>query len=966
MSAPSFSRKRMLGELHMRKYILAQTGKKTVFCVKSEDRGITRVASSVAEDFRKTVNARHCDIRVAGSDHPDSGACGNADTVIVAGTLGTGGFADQFVNDIEAMKSLSGKRESYLLATTVYKGREILLVVGSDKLGTEYGLLKLSEFAGVSPWHYFGDVTVIQKDKVAADISELNRLSAEPAVKLRGFFMNDEWPSLGGWVHHTFGGFNELFYEKVFDLLLRLRGNFLWPAMWTGVFSEDGKAFPTASAEMASELGIVMGTSHHEPLFRAGEEFSHLSTDSNDIGYGKDWSYHKNARGLYSFWEDAVKRNRNFSSLITVGMRGERDSKILGDNATLKDNIDLLKRTITDQKKILSDNGLAKAQKVLALYKEVEDYYYGDSQTEGLAAWSELDDTMLLLSDDNYGNLRTLPGGKTRNRKAGWGIYYHFDYHGGPISYEWINSTPITKAWEQLTTAYSYGVRDLWVCNVGDLRPCELPLSYFMNLAFDYDQWSEPNRTGAFLRLWVEEQFGDAVDEGVLADIASILNEYTRMNGDCRPEATHADTFHDEDDNEALGELFRAQDIISLVEKVRPLIPDSRKDAFYGLVEFPAMASANLRKMMIYTGLQKRFFERGVSFANELRERVLACIDQDLELIRKYNEEMNGGKWKHMMSSKHVAFVNWNDEGSAYPDPEVLKLPEQGRMIVSVSGSEAIASEGKLQLPPFTCFSRREHRIVLMNSGHTAIEYDVKTSANWICIKRSAIGKNTYELKVSVDWSAISDHEHGSITISSGGKTVEVGADAIRLNTDSVPAGTFIEENGVISMPADQYIRKSETPQSEWIRIENYGKSGVAMKAYPPDRDYTDPLCAPFLEYDISITNAGTYTITAYIAPANNPQKGKGLHLAIGPDGASPSVINTLPDGFAAGDTEDMNWCRYVLENGRRCEMTTDFSEGLHTIRFLPMDAGIVLQKIEVAQKPSRTFYGYFPTFRKT
>jgi hypothetical protein len=949
----------------MTNYILAQSGKRTVICINGKDRGITRVASSVAEDFRKAVNARHCDIRVAGTDNPESGACGNADTVIVAGTLGEGGVIDQFVTQIEGANRLAGKRESYLFATIEYKGKDLLLVAGSDKLGTEYGLLKLSEFAGVSPWHYWGDVTVIPKDEVAVDRVSLNQMSEEPAVKLRGFFMNDEWPSLGNWVHTTFGGFNELFYEKVFDLLLRLRGNYLWPAMWTGVFSEDGKAFPTASAELASELGIVMGTSHHEPLFRAGEEFSHLSTDSNDVGYGKDWSYHKNARGLYSFWEDSVRRNRDFASLITVGMRGERDSKILGENATLQDNIDLLKRTITDQKKILSDNGLEKAQKVLALYKEVEDYYYGDSRTEGLTAWNELDDTMLLLSDDNYGNLRTLPSEKTRDRKAGWGIYYHFDYHGGPISYEWVNSTPITKAWEQLTTAYAYGVRDLWVANVGDLRPCELPLSYFMKLAFDFEKWSEPNRTGEFLRLWVEEQFGGEADEATLKNIAAILDEYTRLNGDRRPEATHADTFRDEDDNEALSELYRAQGIISLVEKVRPLIPESRKNAFYGLVEFPALASANLRKMMIYAGLHKRFAARGVSFANELRERVLACIDTDIELVRKYNEEMTGGKWNHMMSSKHVDFVNWNEEGSKYPAPEILELPDKGKMIVSVSGSEESASEGTLKLPVFTNTDRKEQRIVLMNSGRDAIEYDVRVSENWICIQRSAIGKNTYELKVSVDWSALSDNAFGTIFISSAGKSVEVGVEIVWVDTDSFPGGVFVEAVGVISMPADRYTRKKEVPQSEWIRIDNYGKATVAMKAYPLDRNYTDPLYAPFLEYNFVITHAGSYTITAYIAPGNNPAKGKGLHLAIGVDGTSPVVLDTLPEGFAAGDTDDMNWCRYVLDNGRKCEVTADLSKGLHTLRFIQMDAGIVLQKIEIAKRPSRTFYGYLPTFQK-
>lgn len=962
---PLFIPSGVSGEQIMSIFTLARSGKKTVICVSGKDRGITRIASAVADDFRKTVNALHHEIRVARTDNPGNGACANADIVIVAGTLGEDDFIDQVIKPIESVNRLANQRESYLFSTIEYKGSELLIVAGSDKLGTEYGLLKLSELAGVSPWHYWADITIIPGTEVVVDKSVLNQVSGEPAVKLRGFFMNDEWPSLGNWVHTSFGGFNELFYEKVFDLLLRLRGNFLWPAMWTGVFSEDGKTFPTASAELAFELGIIMGTSHHEPLFRAGEEFSHLATDSNDKGYGKDWNYHTNARGLYSFWEDAVRRNRDFSSLITVGMRGERDSKILGEQATLQDNIDLLKKTISDQKKILRENGLGETRKVLALYKEVEDYYYGDNQTEGLESWPELDDTMLLLSDDNYGNLRTLPGENNRDRQAGWGIYYHFDYHGGPISYEWVNSTPITKAWEQLTTAYAHGVRDLWVANVGDLRPCELPLNYFMNLAFDFGKWSRPNQTGEFLRMWGKEQFGEETDEKTHTVIAAILDEYTRMNGDRRPEAIHGDTFHDEDDNEALSELYRAQNLISLIEKARPMIPESRKDAFFGLVEFPAAASANLRKMMIYSGLQKRFAERSVSFANELRERVLACIDTDIELTRKYNEEMSGGKWIHMMSSKHVDFVNWNEEGSKYPDPAFLALPEKGKMIVSVSGSEEFAAEGKLKLPVFTNTDRREQRIVLMNSGQEIIEYDVSCFEKWISIKRTAIGRNTYELRVNPDWSVLTDNACGTILITSAGQTVEVLLEAVCIDLKSIPAGHFVEADGIISMPSDRYIRKSEPAPSEWVRLENYGKSEVSMKAYPLDMNYADPTTAPFLEYCFTVTNAGKYTITAYIAPANNPVKGKGLHLAMSLDGATPYVMDTLPEGFAAGDTEDHNWCRYVLNNGRRCPMSADLSSGNHTLRFIQMDAGVVLQKIEITRKPSQTFYGYLPTFQK-
>ncbi|MBN1892268.1 MAG: glycosyl hydrolase 115 family protein, partial [Clostridiales bacterium] len=749
-------------------------------------------------------------------------------------------------------------------------------------------------------------------------------------------------------------------------LLLRLRGNFLWPAMWTGVFSEDGRAFPTASAEMASELGITMGTSHHEPLFRAGEEFTHLMTDSNDKGYGKDWSYHTNPRGLYEFWTDGVQRNRTFPSLITIGIRGERDSKILGENATLSDNIDLLKRTIVDQKKILSENGLADAPKVLALYKEVEDYYYGDANTEGLSSWSELDDTMLLLSDDNYGNLRTVPSEEKRDRDAGWGIYYHFDYHGGPISYEWVNSTPITKAWEQLTAAHQYGIRSLWVANVGDLRPCELPLSYFMNLAFDFDYWKEPGRTGLFLERWVRAQFGAHVDDKTCDQIAWILNEYTRMNGDRRPEAVHKDTFHFSGNNEALHELGRAEKIISEVAEVSPRIPTERQDAFFGLVEFPALASANLRKMMIYTGMHERFFDMKLSYANVLREKIMDCIAQDHEWTRRYNEEMAGGKWRHMMSSKHVSFRKWNDEGSEYPDPKELTLPEKGRMIVVPGDFSTGVEDGVLSLPVFSNIDRLKQRIWVGSTGTEAVDFRVEASEDWMIIAERKIAPELAEIEISVSRAEIIDSVSGTLLIRSDDQTVEVRVAAEKAATDEVPSGAFPEVNGVISMPSDAFARKAEPVGTEWIRIDQYGKSGVSMKLLPPDTFFDVPECAPGLEYDIFITHPGRYTVTTYIAPTNDPVKGKGLRIALSFDGSVPEVVDTLPKGFAAGDPGDADWYRYVLDNGRRVSISAELEQGPHTLRFIHLDAGVVLQKIEVARQPSNTFYGYRPTYRKT
>ncbi len=957
----------------MGKFTLAARNMRTVFCVERSNRGLVRVASFVAQDLKYITgqgrmtenNIERNYIRIAPTSDIHSPSCANADVLITAGIIGDGSFVNQAAqNGLIDISPIIGKRECYRMATAEVNGKPVVIIAATDLLGAEYGLLKLSELAGVSPWYYWGDVTPSTADSIDIAAERLNFCSKQPAVRLRGFFMNDEWPSLGGWVHTTFGGFNELFYEKVFDLLLRLRGNFLWPAMWSAVFSEDGRAFPTASAELAAELGIIMGTSHHEPLFRAGEEFSHTMTDSNDVGYGCDWSYYTNQRGLYAFWEDGVQRNRDFPSLITVGMRGERDSKILGDNATLGDNIELLKRAINDQKQILSDNGLADAPKVLALYKEVEDYYYGDQTTEGLRSWSGLDDIMLLLSDDNFGNTRTLPTPDTMNRPSGWGLYYHFDYHGDPISYEWVNSTPITKAWEQLTMAYDYGIRELWVANVGDLRPCELPLSYFIDLAFDYDKWSGCNKTADYLERWVGQQFGCCARETIDA-ICGIINDYTRLNGDCRPEAVNESVFSLTYEMEMQRELTRSRSIIERVESIRKDIPEQCADRFTGLVAFPALASANLRMMIILSAAQKRLSAVGAAYANTLCERVGQCIERDKALEYEYNHVMSDGKWVRMMSSKHVAFVNWNDEGSDYPKCTPIELRQEGVLLTAVSGCDETIPRGRLCLPPLSSTDHFTEQIYILGTGKEPIEHRITASDEWICVNRAMSGDGICIYDVSADWDRLSGSTNGTVIVESSTGMVEISVEARVIELDSIPSGTFVESRGVVCMAAEHYSSKGAAGGCEWTVIDNYGKSQSAVKCLPNGHSFEPEGTAPYLEYSFYITNEGQYTLTAVIAPTNNLSRDKALRCAVSTDGEQPTVIDTLPEGYCAGVKTDSVWSSGVLRNERRVDMPISLSAGLHTVSLIAVDAGVVLQKLEIAMQPPKTFYGYRETYRK-
>ena len=365
---------------------------------------------------------------------------------IFVGTLGKSTYLDRLIEQKKLdVTQVEGKREVYSFSVIEEDGFRVLVIAGSDKRGTIYGMFHLSELAGVSPWVYFADVMPKKKDTFIVT-QEDNMVSKEPSVKYRGFFINDEWPSFGNWTFRHFGGFTAEMYDKVFELLLRLKGNYLWPAMWTSSFSLDGPGL--SNAELADEYGIVMSNSHHEPCLRHSEEWDLVKGE--DSVYGNAWNFDRNKQGLTNYWRDGLKRNGGFENIITMGMRGERDSEILGPTATLKENIDYLKDVITIQNELIRETineDLTKVPRMLALYKEVEDYFYGDEETEGLKDWKELDGVTFMLCEDNFGNMRTLPTQDIRERDGGWGMYYHFDYHGDPVSYEWVNSTYLPKVW---------------------------------------------------------------------------------------------------------------------------------------------------------------------------------------------------------------------------------------------------------------------------------------------------------------------------------------------------------------------------------------------------------------------------------------------------------------------------------------------------------------------------------------
>ena len=438
--------------------------------------------------------------------------------MILIGTIGSSTIIDQLIRDKKIdVDAIRGKWEANLILVVPHPLPGVasaLVIAGSDKRGTIFGIYDVSEQIGVSPWYWWADVPVPHRD--ALYVKPGRYVEGEPAVKYRGIFLNDEAPSLTNWVNEKYGGFNHFFYERVFELLLRLKANYLWPAMWNSAFYEDDPL----NGKLANEYGIVMGTSHHEPMMRAFQEWQR-----HGVG---PWDYATNAANLNAFWEYGIQRGRNWESTITIGMRGNGDEPM---SAT--DNIALLEKIIAAQRSIIAKNKtptIAADPQVWALYKEVQSYYEKGMRVP--------DDVTLLWSDDNWGNIRRLPTAPERKRVGGAGIYYHFDYVGDPRSYKWLNTYPITKVWEQMDLAHAYGANRIWVVNVGDLKPMEFPIEFFLDYARDPGRWNQDNLS-TYTKLWAAENFGPEH----AAEIADLISKYTKYNGRRKPEQLEPNTF---------------------------------------------------------------------------------------------------------------------------------------------------------------------------------------------------------------------------------------------------------------------------------------------------------------------------------------------------------------------------------------------------------------------------------------
>ncbi|ROH97849.1 glycosyl hydrolase 115 family protein [Chryseobacterium daecheongense] len=906
-------------------------------------KGITRAANDLGDDVRKVTDVVSPVVKDTKLLH---GA-------IIVGTIGKSKLIDQLVDNgklnVDAVKN---KWESFLIQTV----GDNLIIVGSDKRGTIYGIYDVSEKIGVSPWYYWADAPVKKSKNLYVKAGRY--LQESPKVKYRGIFINDESPSFSGWANKHFGGINSKVYTHIFELLLRLKANYLWPAMWGNAFNEDDPMSPV----LADEYGIVMGTSHHEPMMRSQKEYTKRK---NDIG---PWDYVTNAENLKKFWTEGLERNKNYDNIITMSMRGDGDVAMgKGDDA---ENIKILKQVVADQREIIRkvyDKDPAEVPQLWAIFTEVQRYYD--------AGMNVPDDVTLLFCDNNWGYIRRTAPAKELKRKGGMGLYYHIDMNGGPWNDRWVNTTTVPKLREQFSLAYKSGIDRIWIVNVGDLKPKEMPIDFIMHYAWNPDAISA-DQTFDYMTDWAASIFG----KEHASEIADLVSKYSKYNLMRKPEVQDPNIFSFVNYHEAERVQKLWQDLTTKAEILEKKMPKEALDAYYQLVLYPVKASAGVAEIYLSAGRNNLYAKQGRVSANDYANRARELFELDKKLSARYNDSIAGGKWKNMMSDVHLGYQHWSmpKENSLPPLDEVIPLASPSLGIAVEGSTDAWpGTEVKAELPQFDILDKQRYYIDIFNRGKGSLHFTAKADQPWIRLSATKGSTATEQrIYVDVDWKKAPEGKgNGIIEINHNNLKVPIIVNTLKKAAPKSKISYYGGYSGEFSIPANKFSANIEGNHAKWIVLPGLGRAEACMGIYPTTASSSTPEKAPRLEYKIFLPEASPAKVLLGILPTQDVNPGRGLRIAVSIDNGETIILDARKgyhDEFKEYTPENLSRSKVlkplpdpghnyalisrgkprrteVFDNQRWLDATLDVKKpSIHTLKIYMIDPEVVLERIIV------------------
>ncbi|KAK4151306.1 hypothetical protein C8A00DRAFT_17270 [Chaetomidium leptoderma] len=901
--------------------------------------GVKRVASDLAADFGRVLGVNGT---VVVADWDTTVSKSSPRPVILLGTIGQSSLIDTLASkkllDTAAVAS-KWETFSYQVISKPWDGRDAVFVIaGSDMRGTVFGAYDVAEQIGVSPWHYWGDVPPTKRQYIWA--SNAVHTEGPPSVKYRGIFLNDEAPGLTGWGGKRFqksqygSPFVTDFYKHIFDLVLRLKGNYLWPAMWSSMFYlDDTKNGPTAT-----EYGIFMGTSHHEPMARADKEQGRFLNGA--------WDWSKNKAGVKAFMEAGVTRAKNWSTVYTLGMRGSGDAA----SPTLTSNA--LQEVIQWQQSALKSilgKSLSDVPQAWVMYKEVPGYWQKGMDVS--------EDVTLLWSDDNRGNIRRIPIGTEGNRRGGAGMYYHFDYVGSPRNYKWINTIQLQKTWEQMTLAYDSGVHNIWIANVGDLKGLELPTAHFMALAWDRAGFADGVSTSEWLRAWSARQFGESAAEAA----TSIMTTYGKLTARMKYEDLSKTpfAFSTLDYDEAELNFNEWTDLLTKAQAVYDGLTAELRTPFFEIVLHPVMAGRGVYEIYTKTALGSKYANEHRTSANRLGRDVQAAFTADAAIAKRYHG-LRDGKWDGIMAQTHIGYDNWQ-EPSANSLPKlswVTTAAKNAIMGVSAQGSTAsFPGTASLKLPAINPYkpSADQRWLEVYTRDNGTFTYSITSNASFMSVSNSKqtlsspSGTSDSRSILTVNWdSAPSGYSVAALTVTNLDATSAKATILVPIENYSAPASFkgHVEANGVVSIEAEHYAPPPES-SPDYMVIPEYGRtlSGVKLPAKTASQS---PGEGPVLVYPFyTFTNASSASLTVYLSPSDNANPTSPNRYSFSVDGGSVTTVQPVPLTDQSQDppgwTEGVTQNAYVKKSslGKR-------GAGWHTLKIWLLEPTMVLTKVVV------------------
>ncbi|KAI0509142.1 hypothetical protein F5B22DRAFT_618619 [Xylaria bambusicola] len=900
------------------------------------------------------------------------------DTVIIAGTLGRSRIIDDLVKAGKLkVTEIQGKWESFvtqIVEDPIRGCPRAVVIAGSDPRGTIFGLYDVSEQIGVSPWYWWADVPIPRHKDIF--ILSSRKVQGPPSVKYRGLFLNDEQPGLSGWVQQNYDdtpfgvGYNAHFYVNVFELLLRLRANYLWPAIWGSMFEVDD----TANQPLADAWEIVLGSSHTEPMMRAQNEFGTFYINE---GLGP-WAYEQNNATIDEYFVYGAQRAKPYAnnSLFTMGMRGTGDTAIagLGVDAIVA----LLEAVVKSQRNVIESVLDTDVPQMWCLYKEVMSYIQ-----EGLRI---PEDITLLWADDNWGNVRRVPIDDEKTRPGGAGVYYHFDYVGDTRDYKWINTIQLEKTAEQMQLAYAHGADRIWIVNVGDLKPLEIPINHFLDMAYDIEQWGVSD-VGNWTTAWATREFGPKQ----AAEITDIMTRFGMYAARRKFELVEPYIYSVVNYNEGDAILQQWQALVDDAQAVYDKFGEAYQPAFFEMVLHPILGGQIIHQVHIGAEKNMVYANQHRNSANDMITDVLAHFKADGELTARW-DSLLGGKWKRMLDQTHFGYDGY------WQQPMRNVLPAMAYVqsaVSSIAGNVGIAVEGlnasipgddkyhansgnTLVLPPLDPYGPSTRWFDVFSRGTMDCDWTATVDISWVKLSQSkgtigpGNGTDTRVL-VSVDWSA-ADSTTANITFTAGcgkeGFTSWYSSPTVQvpINVRKIPSSFtdgFVESDKTVAIEAPNYQRIHKPSSATgsnvtYLTLENYGRTSGGVTLWPQTTTPQTPSTAPALEYDVYLFTAmPKVKVTLYLSPTQNYLSDKtplefavSLFLA-GEAQAEPQVVRFVPDSI--GPNMPAGWGRAVgdsiwgLDPHHNTTTRWDVaSKGAYTLRVWGLAPSVIVQKIVV------------------